>query len=237
MTSASHTPLFALCLRLLYLLLLTHETQSCPKSIQFDCPDYYQYTGKSSLDFPFTNSSLPDCGVFTLNCENEHTMINCMGWGHPEAHYRVLHVNQSEHTIVAAYPQHWEYFPHSKHWEEFTYSHAPLPSTPSVKFTTLKANDTIIMCPDEDGSSERDSQPSKNCSDDGHHLCIAYGPYKLGLLPPNLGPPPPGCSLKNNSFSIQYNITAKCQRCLDKGGRCYDGSNNEVGCYGKNKGK
>lgn len=246
MVSTSQNTLFFAISRLLLLLFLIHETQSCPKSIYFDCHDHAYDKGETSLAFPFTNISHPDCGACVLACESGQTLINCMGLEDPDANdlLRALDINPSNLTIVAAYPHHPNP-PDVPKNDSCLISSAGFPSTQMVSLTNgisqiLEGFETFFRCRYWNGSHIWDSKHYNVCEG-----VIVYGPYEQSHLPRST-PPPQGCiniqvpkvSSKEGNFSIHYHISDKCNKCSAHGGRCYnDYSSGEVSCDHITKGK
>ena len=203
----------------LFLPLFSHAHQSCPQYVNYTCPDFH---GNSVL-FPFTNKSQPDCGLCTLECENNSsTRIQC---GKQGSSYKTKGIFPDNGTVVLVYPGLHDLISHVCNVHQT--DSVTVPNAPLTSLTILNLV-VFFRCHKEIGAPPILQGPSKTCGDD-----IIYGPYPIDESPDF---PPPGCSTiklpnsTDDSFSIKYYLPGECSQCASDRTRCFKMNNEEIHC-------
>lgn len=205
---------------LFFLVLLpffSNAHQSCQPLINYSCPDF----DGTSVMFPFTNISRPDCGFCILECNSNSTAFQC---GQQKLSYKSKAIFPHNKTVVLTYPG-LNGFIGNICLAHQTDSVA-IPNPPLTNFTILHLM-VFYRCPSNNEAPTLQG-PFKTCGDD-----IIYGPYPAENIPDGL---PLDCSTiklpnsTDDNFSIVYHLPDECSQCASDTSRCFDRSTKKFHC-------
>ncbi|THG13001.1 hypothetical protein TEA_006982 [Camellia sinensis var. sinensis] len=241
---------FFLAIFLLSHLLLLHSfsakednknQSTCPKS--FDCKPLHH-----PLDFPFSNSTYPQCGLRTVTCDEPLSKIQL---GKEGSWYDVTTEENLSGNIFQIHDQFLQTQLETESCDVF--KNLSFPNTSSVSFTiyhpylSFKCNKNF----DLKDYHFKEFHNYTNCTD--YNLYYKY-PYHQLSSPATL---PPSCSviqlplnlsntknhneddpfnLLTHTFSLELHLSEDCLRCyLEEGGQCQN-DNQKFHCATTNKG-
>ncbi|XP_057765841.1 LEAF RUST 10 DISEASE-RESISTANCE LOCUS RECEPTOR-LIKE PROTEIN KINASE-like 1.1 isoform X4 [Salvia miltiorrhiza] len=221
-----------LTLLLCLVLLLLRAHSKCPKS--YACRNF-------SLEFPFTISSYPDCGLFIVDGCDSHIGHPILRSKAPTAPYLILGKTSTNRFLI-----------HDSLLQEplrsstcHTLRNLSLPQSPFVSFTIISPKLIFFACYNQTPSPQIhdyfQSYRSLSCN-----ISTLY--YQIPA-PPHHAPPIPRdhCFLTqlpfksdNNStdllhlltanFTLEWNVSQHCYKCYSGGGKCLTDNQNQFYC-------
>lgn len=229
---------------ILYLLLMFHLAQS-QNQTQDSCPKEFQCGSLGKLSFPFSISSQPACGLYTIDCdvtpnpkihlgENVYAALNQRLY---DSSFRVLDLRFND--LLA-----------KKSCHSFDRS-LSFPTSPSISFRTNR-NLTLFRCSNSSTNDHyfRDYEKYTKCS--GVSIYYKYPSRRQeGDSDAPEGDAPDNCSqiqlpiqrssLSNTqksglfdfltaNFKLRWSLSDDCNKCYSQGGRCLTDSNNMFHC-------
>ncbi|KAH7840564.1 hypothetical protein Vadar_018662 [Vaccinium darrowii] len=216
-------------------LLFPHSSGKCPDS--FNCGTHGQ------IKFPLSNTTFPQCGIFTVqNCPDPVPKLNL---GTPGVLYDLNSTNVQENSVRVNDP-YLRNLIRTNVCDIFSsYLNWTLPVRPSISFT-ISPGITLFKCitisPELDKQQDRyfhGNDSYRGCS--GYTVYYKYPHYypvqSNGSIPPNCSVMElPVVSERRNrnasdlfsvlasEFSIEFHVSNACRDCRGKGGRCdHDG--------------
>ncbi|KAG5608275.1 hypothetical protein H5410_019556 [Solanum commersonii] len=213
------------------------------------CVDKFKCGNLGNVSFPFSVSSQPDCGLYTIDCDTPNPTIH-LG----ENVYSVL--GQRNFDGFRVLDQRLEELLMNDSCRSFNRS-ILLPSSPSISFRINERNVTLFRC---------NNNLDVNTSMSDHYFreylnytnCSSFSIYYKypsrgrerssdaaeGDIPDNCSPIQlpitwnSGSIASNSSlfdiltanYTIQWSLSADCSKCHYQGGRCLTDSNNKFHC-------
>jgi hypothetical protein len=221
---------------LLYLLLLN----SAEEELQYTkkCPPF-RCGSLGDIHFPFANTTTPECGVFTVDCQFPNSTIQLEDDGRS---YEVKSISQ-DNTIFINDKELGEDFK-SNRCESLT--NLTFPNSSFISFEIATPNQTFFKCKDTLDilapkiftkkscnnhniyySNSSDSFPSSfsGCS-------IIQLPKNLSLLHGQLPDDDNLFGLLSGEFELGARVSDECYKCYSRGGQCKAGDNEKFYCDG-----
>ncbi|XP_016505268.1 LEAF RUST 10 DISEASE-RESISTANCE LOCUS RECEPTOR-LIKE PROTEIN KINASE-like 1.1 [Nicotiana tabacum] len=231
-----------------YQLLIFHSVQAQNQS-QDSCPKEFKCGRFGNVKFPFSVSSQPACGLYTIDCDTKPNPTIHLGGNVYTAleqrsdnnSYRVL--NLRLYDLLA-----------KNSCNSFDKS-LSFPSSPSISIRTNQRNLTLFRC-----NSSVDINRRMNdhyFRDYNYTKCRGFGIYykypttwRVGYSDAPKGAIPVNCSviqlpikwrsqlpqtsslfdLLTANFTIQWSLSDDCSKCYYQGGRCLADNNNNFLC-------
>ncbi|CAL5419431.1 unnamed protein product [Camellia sinensis] len=229
-------------------LLFLHSAGEDNTSFQ-NCPQSFQCGKLGQINFPYSNTSYPHCGLCTVDCREKVPKLNFSEDHHISYELHGKLSNDDDH-ILNVTDKNLESLIKSKSCDIFTfYLRWSLPTTPSVSFT-VSPNLTFFKCPTGVSSDvgeridhffrhNQNYSYYKDClgytvyykyPDDPHQSLLinerilqSCGHFQLPVFSLNDSRKQNVSdlfSVLDSNFSLRFNVSKECRECHDNGGHC-----------------
>ncbi|GMP83432.1 hypothetical protein CsSME_00037348 [Camellia sinensis var. sinensis] len=219
---------------------------TCPKS--FDCKSFHH-----PLNFPFSNSKYPQCGLCTVTCDEPPSKIPL---GNKGPWYDVLPIEENLYGIIFRIR---DQFLQTQLENEScdVFKNLSFPNTSSISFRVYPYL-TFFKCNKNFDLKEHHFKDFHNYTNCAHYNL--YYKYPVDKDPDHQfsspAPLPPNCSviqlplnlsntknhneddpfnLLTHAFSLELHVSEDCERCYLEGGQCQN-DNQKFQCATTNKG-
>ncbi|CAL5350212.1 unnamed protein product [Camellia sinensis] len=223
-----------------------------------NCPQSFQCGKLRQINFPYSNTSYPHCGLCTVDCREEVPKL-IFSADHQISYELHGKLSNDDDHILNVTDKNLESLIKSKSCDVFTfYLNWTLPTTPSVSFT-VSPNLSFFKCPTGvDGavdqlieqflSRKHNYSDYKGCSgyrvyykypDDPHQSLInerilkSCGHFQLPVFSLNASRKrniSDLFSVLDSNFLLGFNVSKECRECHDNGGHCPRDNSSKFHC-------
>ncbi|XP_059440747.1 LEAF RUST 10 DISEASE-RESISTANCE LOCUS RECEPTOR-LIKE PROTEIN KINASE-like 1.1 [Corylus avellana] len=224
-------------------LLLLNSAEEAVKYTQ-KCPPFHCGL-LGNIHFPFTSKSKPECGVFKVDCQDDHDKPSTIQLEDDGREYEVRSISL-DNTIFINDTQLGEHFK-SKKCESLT--NLTSSSYSFISFEIAKLSQTFFKCK----RTLNISPPTdfKNMSCNGYNIYYSNSSDSFPSSPsgcsiiqlpkkesPRNGPLPDDDNLfglLSGDFELRVRVSDECTRCHNRGGQCKARDNGKFDCDGADK--
>ncbi|XP_062152335.1 LEAF RUST 10 DISEASE-RESISTANCE LOCUS RECEPTOR-LIKE PROTEIN KINASE-like 1.1 [Alnus glutinosa] len=211
------------------------------------CPPFHcGHLGR--IGFPFANNTYPECGVFTVDCRDDHyPTIQLEDGGRP---YEVLNISESN-TMSSMRIFDIEFREQLKFGRCESLTNLTFPYSSFISFEIATPNQTFFKCnrtPDIPPPTNFFKMSCMNYydiyfSNSSDSFPTSLSGCSIIQLPKNLSldhPPSPGdddlFSFLTSEFDLGVRVSEDCYKCYQREGQCKPDDNGELSCYEREKG-